>query len=70
MLERGLLANLSSHETITLIRIANGDVLDGNDLRDANVTRLRSLGLVEQLGISFQLTEVGIQRVTRLRRSS
>ena len=69
MPERGLLVELSPHETITLIRIANGDV-DGNDLGDTSVSRLQSLGLVEPQGISFQLTELGIQRVTRLRRSS
>jgi hypothetical protein len=66
--EHSLLVELSPQEALTLIRIANVDV-GADDIGEANVTRLQSLGLVEQRGVSFGLTLMGIQRVARLRRS-
>jgi hypothetical protein len=66
--EHSLLVELSLQEALTLIRIANVDV-GADDIGEANVTRLQSLGLVEQRGVSFGLTLMGIQRVARLRRS-
>jgi hypothetical protein len=66
--EHSLLIELSPQEALTLIRIANVDV-GADDIGEANVTRLQSLGLVEQRGVSFGLTLMGIQRVARLRRS-
>ena len=67
-MEHSLLVELSLQEALTLIRIANVDV-GADDIGEANVTRLQSLGLVEQRGVSFGLTLMGIQRVARLRRS-
>ena len=67
-MEHSLLVELSPQEALTLIRIANVDV-GADDIGEANVTRLQSLGLVEQRGVSFGLTLMGIQRVARLRRS-
>ena len=59
---------LSRQEAMTLIRIANdGDVGDAD--HEGTVTRLQSLGLVEQRGVSLGLTLRGMQSVVRLRRS-
>jgi hypothetical protein len=66
--EHSLLVELSPQEALTLIRIANVDV-GVDDIGETNVTRLQSLGLVEQRGVSFGLTLMGIQRVARLKRS-
>jgi hypothetical protein len=66
--KHSLLVELSPQDALTLIRIANVDV-GADDIGEANVTRLQSLGLVEQRGVSFGLTLMGIQRVARLRRS-
>lgn len=46
-MEHSLLVELSPQEALTLIRIANVDV-GADDIGEANVTRLQSLGLVEQ----------------------
>ena len=67
-MEHSRVVELSPQEALTLIRIANVDV-GADDIGEANVTRLQSLGLVEQRGVSFGLTLMGIQRVARLRRS-
>ena len=67
-MEHSRVVELSRQEALTLIRIANVDV-GADDIGEANVTRLQSLGLVEQRGVSFGLTLMGIQRVARLRRS-
>ena len=67
-MKHSLLVELSPQDALTLIRIANVDV-GADDIGEANVTRLQSLGLVEQRGVSFGLTLMGIQRVARLRRS-
>ena len=67
-MEHSLPVELSPQEVLTLIRIANVDV-GADDIGEANVTRLQSLGLVEQRGVSFGLTLMGIQRVARLRPS-
>jgi hypothetical protein len=66
--EHSRLVELSPQEALTLIRIANVDV-GADDIGETDVTRLQSLGLVEQRGVSFGLTLMGIQRVARLRRS-
>ena len=67
-MKQSLLVELSAQEALTLIRIANVDVAAG-DVGEAHVTRLESLGLVEQRGASIGLTLMGIQSVARLRRS-
>ena len=58
---------LSRQEAMTLIRIANEGDIGADD--EGIVTRLQSLGLVEQRGISLGLTLRGMQSVVRLRRS-
>ena len=67
-MERSQLVELSPQEALSLIRIANVDVA-ADDIAETNVTRLQSLGLVEQRGVTFGLTLMDIQRVARLRRS-
>jgi hypothetical protein len=58
---------LSHQEAMTLIRIANEGDIGADD--EGTVTRLQSLGLVEQRGIFLALTLRGVQSVVRLRRS-
>ena len=60
------IAELDLQETITLLHVANGDI-DADDLAEASVTRLETLGLVEQRGIALGLTSIGIHKVARLR---
>jgi hypothetical protein len=60
---------LSRQEAMMLIRIANEGDLGADIIDEGTVTRLQSLGLVEQRGISLGLTLRGIQSVVRLRRS-
>ena len=61
-------AQLSPDDEYTLLRIANGDG-ERNDVEEAAVSRLHSLSLVEQRGISFGLTLRGMRKVAQLRRS-
>ena len=61
-------AELSSQEETTLLRIADGDSGE-HDVEEADVSRLQSLELVEQRGVSLGLTLRGVQKVARLRRS-
>jgi hypothetical protein len=63
-----LTADLSSQEETTLLRIADGDSGE-HDVEEADVSRLQSLELVEQRGVSLGLTLRGVQKVARLRRS-
>jgi hypothetical protein len=60
---------LSRQEAMTLIRIANEGDIGADNIDEGTVTRLQSLGLVEQRGISLGLTLRGMQSVVRLRRS-
>jgi hypothetical protein len=60
---------LSRQEAMALIRIANEGDIGSGDIDEGTVTRLQSLGLVEQRGISLALTLRGVQSVVRLRRS-
>jgi hypothetical protein len=60
---------LSRQEAMMLIRIANEGDFGADIIDEGTVTRLQSLGLVEQRGISLGLTLRGIQSVVRLRRS-
>jgi len=59
---------LDPQEAMTLIQIANGGDVGAQEISESNVTRLQSLGLVEQRGLSMGLTAMGMQRVARLRR--
>jgi hypothetical protein len=60
---------LSCQDAMTLIRIANEGDVGADDMDEGAVTRLQSLGLVEQRGASLGLTLRGMQSVVRLRRS-
>jgi hypothetical protein len=51
------------------IQIANEGDIGSDNVNEGTVTRLQSLGLVEQRGISLGLTLRGMQSVVRLRRS-
>ena len=61
-------AELSPHEEDTLLRIADGDSGE-HDVEEAAVSRLQSLALVEQRGVSLGLTLSSVRKVARLRRS-
>lgn len=62
------MTELTLHEAMTLIQIANG--WDGAaDICETDVTRLQTLGLVEQRGASIGLTTTGRQRIVQLRRA-
>ena len=59
---------LTPHEETSLLRIADGpDAQD--DVEEAALSRLQSLALVEQRGMSFGLTFMGVRKVARLKRS-
>ena len=59
---------LTLHEENSLLRIADGaDTQD--DVEEAAVSRLQSLALVEQRGMSFGLTLMGVRKVAQLKRS-
>jgi hypothetical protein len=58
----GLLAALSPNEDTTLRRIANGDA-HPRSLREADVTRLKRLGLVEESRTGLALSLTGQQRL-------
>jgi hypothetical protein len=40
-----------------------------HEVEEANVSRLQSLALVEQRGLSFGLTLMGVRKVAQLKRS-
>ena len=62
------MVELTLHEALTLMQIANG--WDGvEDISEMDVTRLQTLGLVEQRGMSIGLTAMGRRRIVRLRRA-
>jgi hypothetical protein len=63
-----LTGELSLQEETTLLRIADGDSGE-HDVEEADVSRLQSLELVEQRGVSMGLTLRSMQKVARLRRS-
>ena len=59
---------LTPIEENSLLRIADGaDAQD--DVEEAAVSRLQSLELVEQRGVSFGLTLIGVRKVAQLKRS-
>ena len=59
-------AELTPQEENALLRIADGDSAE-HDVKEADVSRLQSLELVEQRGVSLGLTLRGVQKVARLR---
>ena len=59
---------LTPHEENSLLRIADGaDAL--HEIEEADVSRLQSLALVEQRGVSLGLTLIGVRKVAQLKRS-
>jgi hypothetical protein len=59
---------LTPHEENSLLRIADGaDAQD--DVEEAALSRLQSLSLVEQRGMSFGLTLIGVRKVAQLKRN-
>ena len=60
-MERGLLAPLSPNEEQALRRVAHG-ISKPKHLRDASITRLKRLALVEEQDGRIRLTELGVQR--------
>jgi hypothetical protein len=59
---------LTPTEENSLLRIADGvDAQD--DVEEAAVSRLQSLELIEQRGVSFGLTLIGVRKVAQLKRS-
>jgi hypothetical protein len=61
-----LTAELSPQEETTLLHIADGGSGE-HDIEEAAVSRLQTLELVEQRGVSLGLTLRGVQKVARLR---
>ena len=59
---------LTLHEENSLLRIADG-ADNQDDVEEAAVSRLQSLALVEQRGVSFGLTLMGVRKVAQLKRS-
>jgi hypothetical protein len=57
---------LTPHEENSLLRIADGDGAH-DDVEEAAVSRLQSLALVEQRGVSLGLTLQGVRKVAQLR---
>ena len=57
---------LTPHEENSLLRIADSDGAQDN-VEEAEVSRLQSLSLVEQRGVSLGLTLRGVRKVAQLR---
>lgn len=57
---------LTPYEETSLLRIADGDGIE-HDVEEGAVSRLQSLALVEQRGMSFGLTLRGMRKVAQLR---
>jgi hypothetical protein len=59
---------LTRHEEHSLLRIADGADAE-HEVEEADVSRLQSLALVEQRGLSFGLTLMGVRKVAQLKHS-
>jgi len=59
---------LTPHEETSLLRIADGADAQ-HEVEEAAVSRLQSLALVEQRGMAFGLTMMGVRKVAQLKRS-
>jgi hypothetical protein len=59
---------LTPNEAHSLLRIADGANAQ-DDVEEADVSRLQSLALVEQRGVSMGLTLQGVRKVAQLRHS-
>jgi hypothetical protein len=63
-----LYVELSPQETVALLQIASASDAAADDISESNATRLQSLGLVEQRGVSLGLTATGMPSVASLLR--
>jgi hypothetical protein len=59
---------LTPHEENSLLCIADGDRAH-HEVDELAVSRLQSLALVEQRGMSFGLTLMGVRKVAQLKHS-
>jgi hypothetical protein len=64
------LFELSPRETTALIQISNAGGVRAGSVSEDDLSRLYSLGLVEQRGLSMGLTAIGMQAVARVRRDA
>jgi hypothetical protein len=67
-MEHGPPVDLSPQEAMALIQIANAGGVTAGNVSETDVSRLHSLGLVEQRGMTMGLTAMGMQRLARVRR--
>jgi hypothetical protein len=63
-----LVDELSPQEVSALIQISNGGGVRAGNVSENDLSRLYSLGLVEQRGLATGLTVMGMQAVARARR--
>ena len=61
-MDRGLLAPLSPNEELTLKRVAHG-LADPKELRASDVTRLRTLALIDDGNGGLRITRLGLRRL-------
>ena len=64
------LVELSPREAAALIQISNAGGVRAGSVSEDDLSRLYSLGLVEQRGLSMGLTAIGMQAVARARRDA
>jgi hypothetical protein len=61
-MDRGLLVQLSPSEELTLGRVAHG-LADAKDLRSSDLSRLRTLALIDDGGGGLRITRLGLRRL-------
>ncbi len=61
-MDRGLHAPLSPNEELTLRRVAHG-LADPKDLRSFDLSRLRTLALIEEGARGLRVTRLGLRRL-------
>lgn len=69
-MECSQLVALSPQEAMALVQISNAEGVAAGNVSEGDLSRLHSLGLVEQRGLSIGLTATGMQTVARLRRGA
>ena len=69
-MESSQLVELSPQEAMALVQISSAGGVGAGSISEGDLSRLYSLGLVEQRGLSMGLTAMGMQTVARLRRGA
>lgn len=69
-MEDSQLFELSPREVTALIQISNAGGVRAGSVSEDDLSRLHSLGLVEQRGLSMGLTATGMHAVARVRRDA